>query len=45
MRITYNHRKREKTLAESGLDFRRAREVFDDPARARTLCDIDEESE
>jgi uncharacterized protein len=29
MRITYNRRKREKTLAERGLDFRRAKEVFD----------------
>jgi uncharacterized DUF497 family protein len=29
MRITYNHRKRDTTLAERGLDFRRAREVFD----------------
>ena len=29
MRITYNCRKRDKTLAERGLDFRRAKEVFD----------------
>jgi uncharacterized protein len=29
MRITYNAAKRAKTLAERGLDFRRAKEVFD----------------
>jgi uncharacterized protein len=29
MRITYNRRKRDKTLAKRGLDFRRAKEVFD----------------
>ena len=29
MRITYNRRKQGKTLAERGLDFRRAREIFD----------------
>ena len=29
MRITCNRAKREKTLRERGLDFRRAREVFD----------------
>jgi uncharacterized DUF497 family protein len=29
MRITYNAAKRAKTLAEQGLDFRRAKEVFD----------------
>jgi len=29
MRITYNRVKREKTLAERGLDFRRAKELFD----------------
>ncbi|MGH8217802.1 MAG: BrnT family toxin [Steroidobacteraceae bacterium] len=28
MRITFNRAKREKTLAERGLDFRRAKEVF-----------------
>jgi uncharacterized DUF497 family protein len=29
VKITYNRRKREKTLIERGLDFRRASEVFD----------------
>jgi uncharacterized DUF497 family protein len=29
MRITYNAAKRAKTLAERGLDFHRAKEVFD----------------
>ena len=29
MRITYNRHKHEKALVERGLDFRRAREVFD----------------
>jgi len=28
VRITFNRAKREKTLAERGLDFRRAKEVF-----------------
>ena len=28
MRITFNRAKREKTLVERGLDFRRAKEVF-----------------
>src|SRR5262249_54422840 len=35
MRITYNPGKREKTLAERGLDFRRAMEVFDGPHLTR----------
>ncbi|HVX90752.1 MAG TPA: BrnT family toxin [Candidatus Paceibacterota bacterium] len=35
MRITYNRLKRERTLAERGLDFRRAKEVFDGPHLTR----------
>ena len=36
MRITFDRAKRERTLQERGLDFRRAKEVFDGPHLTRS---------
>ena len=35
MRITFDHAKRDRSLQERGLDFRRAKEVFDGPHLTR----------
>lgn len=35
MRITFDRAKRDRTLKERGLDFRRAKEVFDGPHLTR----------